>query len=116
MSAGLLPRSALLRDAEAAINGDRNNQYGPPTQDFQRAADALNTFGFRVLGEPLSSHHVAIIMSVLELSRLMWSPQTRDSWLDLAGYAACGHECVVAEQEPPSNASTEEECECPECL
>jgi hypothetical protein len=94
-----LPRSCVLRDAEAAINGDRNNQYGPPTQDFQRTADVLSAFGFRVHGSPLSSHHVAIIMCALKLSRLMWSPGNRDSWVDLAGYAACGYECVVEEQE-----------------
>lgn len=94
---GASPRSRLLQDAESAVTGDRNNQYGPPTQDFQRTADALNALGFRVLGQPLESHHVAIIVSVLKLSRLMWSPETRDSWLDLAGYAACGHECVVSD-------------------
>jgi hypothetical protein len=93
----LSPRSRLLRDAEAAVNGDRQNHYGPPTQDFQRAADALSAFGFRVHGESLKSHHVAIIMSLLKLSRLMWGPEKRDSWTDLAGYASCGHECVVEE-------------------
>jgi hypothetical protein len=111
----LSPRTRVLRDAETAVTGDRNNTYGPPTQDFQRAADALTAFGFRVQGGAVKSHHVAIIMAVLKLSRLMWSPETRDSWLDLAGYAACGHECVVQETETP-NASSTKECQCDECV
>ena len=98
-------RTALLLDADAAITGDRNNQYGPPSQDFQRTAEALTALGFRVRSVsgapeyvPLEAHHVAIIMGALKLSRLMWSPANRDSWVDLAGYAACGYECVVEER------------------
>jgi hypothetical protein len=31
-------RSQILADAEQLINGDRNNAYGPPSQDFERTA------------------------------------------------------------------------------
>jgi len=31
-------------------------------------------------------------MALLKLSRIAWQPNKTDSWIDLAGYAACGWE------------------------
>ncbi len=42
-------------------------------------------------------HDLAIIMMAVKISRLMWTPNKKDSWLDLAGYAGCGYECSVRE-------------------
>lgn len=36
---------------------------------------------------------------MVKLSRLMWTPAKRDSWVDIAGYAACGLECALHEDE-----------------
>lgn len=92
-------RASLLDEAKQLVTGDRNSQYGPPTQDFARTADLLNAMGYRgPQGRSLISHDVALIMGQLKLSRLVWSPEKRDSWVDLAGYAACGWECVTDEQ------------------
>lgn len=88
------PREALLRTAEQLIMGDRNNQYGPPTKDFQVIADVASTLGFQFNGEPLKPHHVALFQMALKLARIAWSPEKQDSWVDTAGYAACGWECV----------------------
>jgi hypothetical protein len=89
-------RVSILHEAEEAITGDRNNSYGPPTQDFKRTAAILNALGYRGPADTdLLPHDVAIIISAVKLSRLMWSPHKRDSWVDLAGYAACGYECVA---------------------
>ena len=44
--ATLLPRSDMLHEANRLITGDRNNQYGPPTQDFARTAALLNALGY----------------------------------------------------------------------
>lgn len=92
------PRGSALDEARQLITGDRNNAYGPPTQDFRRTADMANAFGFRVNGEPLKGHHVAIFMMLLKTSRLAWTPGKRDSWVDSAGYAGCGYECAVEEE------------------
>lgn len=79
----------------------RNATYGPPNQDFQRTADMLTPLFRHMLieGAEFQSHHVAMIMGILKLSRLAWSPEHKDSWTDLAGYAACGYECVVLDAE-----------------
>lgn len=92
------PRAHVLNEARDLITGDRNNQYGPPTQDFSRTAAALTALGYRGPGgRDLAAHDVAILVGVVKLSRLMWEPTKRDSWVDLAGYAACGWECVEDE-------------------
>lgn len=92
-------REELLDAAKEAVTKHRNNEYGPPTQDFQRTVDMLNVLGFKFeysegITTGLSSHHVAMIMICLKLSRLSWDPYKEDSWLDVAGYASCGWECV----------------------
>jgi hypothetical protein len=101
------PRESALREAISLITGDRNAQYGPPTQDFQRTADLLSALGFRFCeyntpsGAPLyrelTASDVAIIMIELKMSRIIQSRTKRDSWVDLAGYTGCGYECTIEE-------------------
>jgi hypothetical protein len=89
-----LARAQILEEAISIICGDRNVQYGEPDADFRRTANLLNALEFNVSGKPLESHHIAIIGIALKLSRMTWSPEKRDHWLDVAGYAACGWECA----------------------
>lgn len=97
------PRESALDEAKNLITGDRNAQYGPPTQDFARAAAALNAYGYGrtdaqgVIHDILASD-VAIIVPLIKISRLMHTRDKRDSWVDIAGYAGCGYECAVEEQ------------------
>ena len=78
-------RAELLADAEAAVNGDRNADYGDPNQDFKRTAEFWSTF----LGVAITPTQVGMMMALLKISRSAWSPGKRDNYLDLAGYAAC---------------------------
>lgn len=94
------PRQDLLEEVIELVTKSRNAQYGPPTQDFVRTA-AMVTLAFEPIlkeGARLESHHVAIFMLCLKLSRLTWSPTLRDNWTDSAGYAACGWECIVEQE------------------
>lgn len=84
-------RSDLLDEAKALIDGDRNASYGPPAADFERIAGMWSI----LFGRTFSAHEVAMAMACLKLSRLVHSPAKRDNWTDLAGYAACGYECVA---------------------
>ena len=68
----------------------RNDTHGAATGDFQRIADMWSTLFNRVF----TPHEVAMAMVCLKLSRITWNPEHKDSWQDLAGYAACGWECV----------------------
>ncbi len=90
-------RADLLRLAESLVNGDRNAQYGDPRQDFRRTADFWSDYLGDVLGDDrLMPHDVAAMMALLKISRIRWNPTKQDSWADLAGYAACGWDCVGA--------------------
>jgi hypothetical protein len=91
----LSPRADMLREAERIVDGDRNVQYGDPRADFQRTATMWGAY----LGVEIQPQDVAAMMALLKISRIRWSPEKRDSWVDLAGYAACGWHCVAPEEE-----------------
>lgn len=93
------PRAELLAEAKALVTGDRNNQYGPPTQDFARTAEFWNVMFSNKLkdGERFTSTDVGLAMVLLKMSRLVWQKK-RDSFADLAGYSACSYECSVEQQ------------------
>jgi hypothetical protein len=93
-------REDVLTEAINVITNDRNAQYGPPSQDFQRIAAAMNAYGFRVSNCIIEPHHIAMIMIMLKLSRIMWSPQKEDHWVDIAGYTGCGWETVTERPQP----------------
>ena len=92
-------RAELLADAEAAVNGDRNADYGDPNQDFKRTAEFWSTY----LGIAITPTQVGMMMALLKISRSVWSPGKRDNYLDLAGYAACTWSTVT----PAEAQSTE---------
>ena len=92
-------RAELLADAEAAVNGDRNADYGDPNQDFKRTAEFWSTY----LGIAITPTQVGMMMALLKISRSVWSPGKRDNYLDLAGYAACTWSTVT----PAEAESTE---------
>lgn len=97
------PRADVLEEAARLITGDRNNQYGPPTQDFRRTADALTAMGYRRLDTDeqtsldLVPSDIALMVGMVKISRLMHGRDKRDNWTDLAGYAGCGYECSLEE-------------------
>lgn len=115
-------RRQVLSEAAELIDGDRNADYGDPIDDFRRtagywnihiggvarrvlikdwgySADAkvtVDTF-LSMLSSLLDPHDVAIMMGQLKDSRLAWSPQKEDHWVDKAGYAGCGFDCIKRE-------------------
>lgn len=91
-------RADLLAEAERLVNGDRNTQYDEPAADFARTAGMWSAY----LGVPIAMHDVAAMMALLKLARIRHAPDKRDSWVDLAGYAACGFDVT---QSPPSARS-----------
>lgn len=88
-------REAVLTEAGDAIHNDRNNHYGPPHQDFARTAEMWSAYK----GIRFDAHDVAVMMILLKISRIAWSPQKTDHWVDIAGYAACGLEANVLTSE-----------------
>jgi len=101
-------RTRVLTIADNLVNGDRDEQYGDPISDFRTTAEMWSAYLSRRLGAPVSlePHDVAALMCCLKLARISWSYDKDDNWIDLAGYAACGWDCVV--EENPSNNSADD--------
>jgi hypothetical protein len=95
-------RTDILAEAESLVNGDRNDSYGDPIDDFATTAEMWSTYLRRVVDKrestQLKPHDVAVMMTLLKISRISWSPEKRDHWADSAGYIACGWDCVVREE------------------
>ena len=95
-------RAKLLTDAASIIDGDRNVQYGNPIDDFSLTASMWQEYLRRIMvtrntdgAVYLDPHDVAVMMMLVKVSRLAQSPEKHDHWLDIAGYAGCGWECVT---------------------
>lgn len=80
-----LEEEDILEEALRITRGDRQAQYGPPDQDFQRTADMWSA----LKGVPFTKQEVAMFMVLLKCSRQMHQKK-RDNWVDIAGYARCG--------------------------
>lgn len=78
----------ILDKAKQLISNDRIQHYGTPTENFNRIA----TMWSAVFGHNVSPAQVALCMVMLKATRLIQTPNHEDSWVDLAGYAACGAE------------------------
>lgn len=92
------PRRQLLEQAADLVDGERNADYGPPDGDFATTALMWQSYLRRTCGQrggiQLTGHDVAAMMIMLKLARIAWSPDKEDHWADIAGYAACGWDCV----------------------
>lgn len=92
----------LLEAAIAAVCGDRALNYGKPEANFARIATLWNAYVYIRkqdmvnIGQTeefeLSEWDVANIMILMKVARLMHQPNHKDSWIDIAGYAACGYD------------------------
>ncbi len=95
-----MSRKELLEETIEAVCGDRNVQYGDPNDDFKTTAALWTLYVTRKKAKhpeqefAFDAEDVAVMMILLKVSRLSWSHEKKDNWLDIAGYAACGWDCV----------------------
>jgi len=102
------PREEVLSEALECVMKSRNNDYGPPDQDFTRTAAIWTAlFGPKLRADAaFDGKDVALAMIALKLSRACWADK-RDNFVDAAGYAACGWECAVRDEERQNAAAQE---------
>ena len=81
-------RQKLLETAAKIVKGDRQKNYGTPEDNFKRIADLWSVY----LGRSITPSDVAAMMILMKVARIMHDPSHMDSWVDIAGYAACGGE------------------------
>jgi hypothetical protein len=84
-------KAGVLDAAKAAV-ADRGLNYGKPEDNFGRIAD-LWSVHLENRGIPaVLAASVALMMVDMKQARLENDPTHLDSWVDIAGYAACGAE------------------------
>jgi hypothetical protein len=87
-----LPRQQMLEEASGIISGQRDEQYGKPEDNFGRIAKIWSV----ILGIDISTEDVAMLMVGLKVARYVnKSGFQGDTWVDIAGYAACGYEVGI---------------------
>ena len=87
-----MTRAECLHTAEEIVTKDRNSQYGEPEDCFALIARLWTDY----TAVNLSSADVAAMMILLKVARVRNGKAKDDSWVDMAGYAACGAECAAA--------------------
>lgn len=90
-------RHSILETADRTVNGARAEVYGGPEDSFKLIASFWEPYiAAKCVGGGvdvcINPEDVAVLMSLMKVARLAVSPNHEDSWVDLAGYAACGAE------------------------
>lgn len=99
---GARPTKQTTLEAAIAAVADRGLNYGTPEDNFQRiarlwSAHLVNRYAdgrggdTTVMTPTLDAHDVAMMMTLMKIARLENQPVHDDSWIDIAGYAACGN-------------------------
>ena len=84
-------REEILNEAKTCVCGDRDKSYGKPEDNFDRIAGLWQAY----LGVRITKFDVAAMMILMKMARIKATGgEHRDSWVDAAGYAACGGSMV----------------------
>lgn len=88
-----MKRKEILEQATKCVCGDREQDYGKPENNFLLIAHLWEDY----LNVEIGPKDVAIMMALLKIARIKHSDK-EDSFVDLAGYAACAGEIAELEQ------------------
>lgn len=83
-----MTRSEILNAAMKATNGDRDKKHGRPEDSFAVIGQLWEAY----TGRMFSNVDVAIMLGLLKVARIKTGTGGMDSFVDLAGYAACAGE------------------------
>lgn len=70
---------------------ERGENYGDVRENHERIADLWAV----VFGWPVKPEQVALAMTCVKIARLIETLDHEDSWVDIAGYGACGAEIAT---------------------
>lgn len=102
-----MTREEILNSAKKCVCGDRDKTYKGPEDSFALIAELWEPIiKARCVGPGadvcVDAVTVALCMAELKIARAATNEKHMDSWVDLAGYAACGGE-LAAEKERKKN-------------
>lgn len=83
-----MKRADFLRRAQKCVCGGRDSDYGTPEDNFGTIAKLWTIYR----GTTFTGKDVAMMMALLKIARIRNGRYSADSYVDLAGYAACAGE------------------------
>lgn len=86
-----MTREETLDMAKECVCGRRENEYGSPENNFKLIANLWTAYKEIAF----TANDVAIMMALLKIARIRTGTATEDSFVDLAGYAACAAEIAT---------------------
>lgn len=88
-----MKRAEILDTAKSCVCGEREQDYGTPENNFALIGKLWEAY----MGVPFSPKDVAMMMALLKIARIK-TGKSADSFVDLAGYAACAGEIVTGSE------------------
>lgn len=85
-----MTRKEILDEARRCVCGEREEDYGSPESNFNCIANLWTAY----TGNLHTAKDVAMMMALMKIARIR-SGTKMDSFVDLAGYAACAGEIVT---------------------
>ncbi len=86
-------RESILDAAKARVCGDRDNRYGKPENNFGLIARLWSVYlQSKYKDVEISPVDVCMMQAEAKIARICTGVETFDSFVDLAGYGACGGE------------------------
>lgn len=82
----------MLDACKDIVLNQRQQQYGTPENNFERIASYWSVYLKDRIAGGIDSSDVAVMMILLKVARGQHKLDNVDTWLDIAGYAACGCE------------------------
>lgn len=103
-----MERARVYELANQYTSQDRNTQYGSPENNFGTIASMWAAYlaARPDPNAPVDAGDVAAMLSLVKLARIANNKGKGDSWVDLAGYAACGAEVSHASDPEGDKAMT----------
>lgn len=97
-------REAVLDSAKKCVCGDRDNSYGNPENNFGLIGKLWSDY----LGIEVSAVDVSMMMVLFKAARVKTGTAKFDSFIDIAGYAACGWEIATKEENEDVRSNQQE--------
>lgn len=95
-----MKRAEILDEAKKCVCGEREQDYGTPENNFSLVGKLWEAY----TGHSFSAKDVAMMLALLKVARIKTGVKA-DSFVDLAGYAACAGE-IVAQTAVTNNEET----------
>lgn len=106
-----MTRKDILHEAEKCVCGQREQDYGTPENNFETIAQLWSAYmgaahpNLNMAMDEFTAKDVAVMMALLKIARIARG-SSPDSFVDLAGYAACAGEIATRE----THRSSENTC------